>query len=450
MNCSRPDMEARFRILAIDDDVEVLNTYQQILQPEEDDTLGDLKRLVDFEDEDEDAHSTTCYEMALATQGMEGVEHVERSRQENAPFAVALVDVRLPPGIDGIETAAKIRAIDPDIYIIIASAYHDYSQQEVVQMIEQPLYFVDKPATQREVNQLVYSNCISWQRDQRLQQQIAENLEHTRNIQQLLEDREAQLRQQSQLFNLHRTTSHTIKNSMSFLNDIAEKAVMCKESGEPLDTLLTEERLNLVESQLHNIHVLTMLSLKESKSATVEKQPLRLLSQIDEVLELFSITKLGRDREIVTRFEGVSEDLLVTMRPIDLQTTLLNLLNNAAAAVDEYFSTLVEEAESAEDFERLSELRNEVLIELEVNEQQDLVVITLRNVGNPIPDEVGARLFERGFTTKSDGNGIGLDDIRSILNGLGGEIGFTNLEQGVEFTVHLPQTSVERNYSGVT
>ncbi|GAA3269177.1 hypothetical protein GCM10020258_41510 [Sphingomonas yabuuchiae] len=60
-------------------------------------------------------------------QGLEAVAAVERAQAEGSPFAVAFIDIRMPPGIDGRETARRIRALDPDIHIVIVTGYSDFS-----------------------------------------------------------------------------------------------------------------------------------------------------------------------------------------------------------------------------------------------------------------------------------------------------------------------------------
>jgi len=60
------------------------------------------------------------------------VSLVEKSLAEGRPYALAFVDVRMPPGLDGVETTQKIWAIDPDIQIVICTAYSDYSWNEML------------------------------------------------------------------------------------------------------------------------------------------------------------------------------------------------------------------------------------------------------------------------------------------------------------------------------
>ena len=70
-----------------------------------------------------------------AFQGQEGLEKVRAACAEGAPYAVAFVDVRMPPGWDGIETISRIWKEFPDLQIVICTAYSDYSWDEIAKSV---------------------------------------------------------------------------------------------------------------------------------------------------------------------------------------------------------------------------------------------------------------------------------------------------------------------------
>ncbi len=77
------------------------------------------------------------FEIDSAFQGEEGWHLVVASLKEGRPYAAAFVDVRMPPGWDGVETVEKIWEIDPDIQIVICTAYSDYSWDEMIAKVGQ-------------------------------------------------------------------------------------------------------------------------------------------------------------------------------------------------------------------------------------------------------------------------------------------------------------------------
>ena len=127
--------ERNNRIIVIDDDPEIWEAYRAILVPSQTEEQFKAGKKIDemFTEPDETSSiKPVDFEVTFASQGQEGFQLVEKSLQEEKPFAIAFVDVRMPPGWDGLETAAKIRSIDPEIEIVIVTAYADRSRDEIV------------------------------------------------------------------------------------------------------------------------------------------------------------------------------------------------------------------------------------------------------------------------------------------------------------------------------
>jgi len=79
------------------------------------------------------------------------------------PYALAFVDMRMPPGWDGIETAVHIWEEDPAIQIVICSAYSDYSWNEVVRRVNRPgLRLLHKPFDAKDVLDLAWTMTTKW------------------------------------------------------------------------------------------------------------------------------------------------------------------------------------------------------------------------------------------------------------------------------------------------
>ena len=114
------------------------------------------------------------FQIDSAFQGQEGLALVQQARAQNQPYAMAFVDVRMPPGWDGIETTAKIWEQDPDIQIVICTAFSDYSWDEMVAKLPRrdQLLILKKPFDAVEVLQLGHALTEKW----RLQQAARFNL----------------------------------------------------------------------------------------------------------------------------------------------------------------------------------------------------------------------------------------------------------------------------------
>src|SRR4051812_8704868 len=119
------------RVLVIDDMRSIHDDFRKILCTESTSPAAlDAMESALFDGPIESRRIT--FEVDSAYQGQEGLAKVEVARREGRPYAVAFVDVRMPPGWDGVETIEKIWAVDPDVQIVICTAYSDYSWAETV------------------------------------------------------------------------------------------------------------------------------------------------------------------------------------------------------------------------------------------------------------------------------------------------------------------------------
>ena len=106
--------EENKRVLVIDDEKNIRDAYLDILSEKED--IGGLSSLESFLDMDEEeVVKKDFFRVSAASQSKEGVSYVKNSIENNQPFAVAFIDMRMPPGADGLATSKIIRELDPKI-----------------------------------------------------------------------------------------------------------------------------------------------------------------------------------------------------------------------------------------------------------------------------------------------------------------------------------------------
>jgi len=253
-------------------------------------------------------------------------------------------------------------------------------------------------------------------------------------------EKEAQVRQQKQLFDTFRSTAHTMKNSISYLNGIVDHIAAIEDRPGELGQLLSYERMELVQEQVSMIQTLLLLALKNAKGDANKVTALQVRKKTNEALSLFSISTLGKGKTVELTMPA--EEFCVHISSIDWQTMLINLLNNAADAADQY---LVERTTdiSPDNLIELVELQEKSMITLNVSQQRDRVYIEISNIGTPIPIDILPTIFEQGYTTKDVGNGVGLYDVRQILKQARGDISVYNREDGVTFELYLPIVDCE-------
>jgi two-component system cell cycle sensor histidine kinase/response regulator CckA len=159
-----PAAGAKRRILIVDDNLAIHSDFRKILLPPTRHELIAFEAEV-FGEAGSDQEAAACaYELESAHQGEEGVDAIVAARQAGRPFAIAFVDVRMPPGIDGVETAARMLAADADLQIVICTAYSDHSWADMRRRIGESdrVLILRKPFDNIEVQQLAQSLTIKW------------------------------------------------------------------------------------------------------------------------------------------------------------------------------------------------------------------------------------------------------------------------------------------------
>lgn len=144
------------RVLVIDDNSAIHADFRKILSS----GLASAAALLESEaalfGEAAASAMPFIFQIDCASQGQEGVAMVRRAQENRRPYAMAFVDARMPPGWDGIETAARIWEQDPDVQIVICTAYSDYSWREIRKKLvyTDRLVILKKPFDNIEVLQL--------------------------------------------------------------------------------------------------------------------------------------------------------------------------------------------------------------------------------------------------------------------------------------------------------
>jgi CheY-like chemotaxis protein len=152
------------RILVIDDNPSIHEDFRKILSPATaaaaalDATEAALFGPPAATDEQ------TQFEVDSAYQGQEGVLLVRKALEAGRPYALAFVDVRMPPGWDGLETTRKIWELDPSLQIVLCTAYSDYSWGEMFEKLghSDGLLILKKPFDAVEALQLAHALTEKW------------------------------------------------------------------------------------------------------------------------------------------------------------------------------------------------------------------------------------------------------------------------------------------------
>ena len=194
-----------FRVLVADDDSSILDLFQQILSPVKTNSIVHLEA-----EESEGNHAvrqpSLSFDLITCQQSEETVDAVRNAIHEDRPFSVAFIDIRMPPGPDGIWTAEHIRALDPNIEIIIVTGYSDIHPRDIARRVPptHKLLYLQKPFHSREIYQFASALSMKWHTERELQRL-------NKGLEKCVEDRTKELRESEKRF----------KNFLGNLGDIA-------------------------------------------------------------------------------------------------------------------------------------------------------------------------------------------------------------------------------------
>ena len=151
------------RILLVDDNRAIHEDFRKVLGSEPGDAELDALHQELFGGVE--AAPAQHFELHSAYQGDEGLQMARTARREGRPYALAFVDVRMPPGIDGVETTRRLLAEDEDIGIVVCSAYSDHRWEEMAEAFGDTdrVLILKKPFDTVEVRQLAHALERRWE-----------------------------------------------------------------------------------------------------------------------------------------------------------------------------------------------------------------------------------------------------------------------------------------------
>jgi CheY-like chemotaxis protein len=133
MTSMNPDKNRR--VLVIDDNKSIHDDFRKILSPDEPTRAALDVTETELFGNPVNEEQQPQFEIDSAYQGPEGVTCVKEALEAGRPYAMAFVDMRMPPGWDGIKTAQKLLEVDPEIQVVICTAYSAYSWDEISEQI---------------------------------------------------------------------------------------------------------------------------------------------------------------------------------------------------------------------------------------------------------------------------------------------------------------------------
>ncbi|HEY6033315.1 MAG TPA: ATP-binding protein [Kofleriaceae bacterium] len=454
------------RILIVDDNPAIHDDFRKVLAAPAAPTgeLEDLEAQM-FGASEAQPTGQREFELVSAYQGRDALGLVTEARAQGRPFSLAFVDMRMPPGWDGLETIEQLWRVDPSLQVVICSAYSDHSWSEMCERLgdRDALLILKKPFDTIEIVQLAHALTAKWALE-------AERRVHLDELEQAVRARTAELeavnaRLSEELVHRDRMEAELrIAQRMEAIGHLA--AGVAHEINTPLQYV--SDNLVFVRDS-----VTTLLGLGVDLRALVQTPEVRaeadrlaeaadldyLVAQIPGALDE-SDRGLGRISKIVRAMRELvhpgSREVVAT----DLNQCLQNALDvtggvyKLVAVVETSFGPLppvmcypqeinqvflnliVNAAHAVEDAGRRG------VIGVKTRVDGDSVVIEISDTGCGIPEAHRDRIFDPFYTTKAVGRGTGqgLTISRSIIvDHHGGALTFdTAVGTGTTFRLRLP------------
>ena len=413
---NRRKKELNNRILLVDDEPRILDELGKVLSPSEQSNaeLNELENRL-FNNSKTNRRKTTSYNVCCCRQGDEAVRQVQKAIEKNEPFAVAFIDIRMPPGPDGVSTAEGIRKLDPNIQIVMMTGYSDFDISEISHRIppEDKLLYMQKPIHSQEIRQFALALTAKWQSDYLLHlqnQQLTESNEYLKEHDRLKSE-------------FVMTVSHELRTPLTIFKNILSNAmagVMGKVPPKLLRNLeMADEAIGRLTSIINDFLDVSKLEVGKMK---MRPEILCVQETVSKLVEMICFVTDSKNIQLDLRMPD--NDLYINADYEQVTRVINNLIENATKFVPE----------------------NTGKIAIEIEDRGERIGFNIRDNGPGIHGDDKEKVFDRFVQVEKHvgpgkhGTGLGLAICRDLIQLHSGRIWIEdNPSGGAIFRILLPK-----------
>ena len=348
-----------------------------------------------------------------AYQGKQGFEMIEKACQDGEPYAVAVVDMRMPPGWDGLKTIEKIREVDQNVEIIISSAYSDYSWQDIADRlgVSDKYLFLSKPFEVAEMKQMIVALGEKW----RLVKQNREQIEELERARLMVE---GAIKAKEDFLGV---MSHELRTPLNIIIMTIEDFLETEEDADNKRILKNSEEsakylAQLIDNIMYFIHL-------DSHNFRPDISNFSCSEILEEIEDQFESKAKERGLELVTKAPSLAMGLKADRKR--LYSALYQLVDNAIKFSDEgQITVTIEETGKG------------------INSTNLRFTVQDTGIGmGPQEQKHACDLFYQGESTNHHsrtGTGVGLSLCQKIVESFGGKLTVSSeLGKGSQFQFEI-------------
>lgn len=412
------------KVLVVDDNPDIHHDFETILSEQQRcDELENMEAEI-FGQAAPPACLPVTYQLSFASQGRQAVDLVRQSFEQNDPFQLAFVDMRMPPGIDGLETIELLWKIDPHLQIVLCTAFSDYSWEQIEQRLQRTenLLILKKPFDVSEVAQMARTltqkwllNQASMLKQEELESIVAERTKALRETNQRLKAEIVERRQLArQLIQAQKMeaigmlaagVAHDLNNILSGIVSYPDIILQQVGTQHPI-----YPKLQLIQQSGRKAAAIVQDMLTLGRRGVTNQEPVHLESLINDYVQSPEWAKIHSYHSNIKIETSVAPEMsCINGTDAQISKALMNLTSNAAEAMPDggTITLTLEGHHLTEDYTGYEKIP-----------AGDYVVLGVADTGQGISKKDLEHIFEPFYTKKKmgrSGTGLGLAVVWGVV-----------------------------------